>query len=189
MKVNYAIQNNNIHILVAELLEYRSCQDRIELQKQGSSALLSFHYKRPVQFYKDEFGKPYLLEEKDHMSISHSQEKIAIMISDKPCGVDLQYLDEKVYRVRHKFLSDEEMKNIDKGYALLMLTLCWSVKEAVYKYYGRKGLNYINDMQIRPFSWKESGTVHCELLNEEIVPVKYIYKDEYILAWTTSSGK
>lgn len=184
MKVEYLVKDGAKNILIAELQDYVNSQDRIALQKQSALDLIAHHYNRPVQFFKDEFGKPFLMDCDEHISISHSKDKIAIMIADRPCGLDLQYLDEKVFRVQHKFLSEAELSNIDKGYSLLMLTLGWSVKEAVYKYYGRKQLNYIRDMQIQPYMWQESGCVDCVLRGEEWIKVAYIYKDEYILAWT-----
>lgn len=97
--------------------------------------------------------KPYLENEAYHFSISHCGEYAAAIVSKtKRVGVDIEMTTEKVERIKHKFLSEEERKNINNlppmvngqkfggGEGMFtgikQLTLLWSCKEAVFKWYG-----------------------------------------------------
>jgi 4'-phosphopantetheinyl transferase EntD len=105
--------------------------------------------------------KPYLENEAYHFSISHCGDYAAAIVSKiKRVGVDIEIATEKVERIRYKFLSGEEMtignghwgldidelligkeqatiENTQKGNdAIIPLTIFWSCKEAVFKWYG-----------------------------------------------------
>lgn len=100
--------------------------------------------------------KPFLPPaENRHFSISHSFPYIAAAISrTKNIGVDIQIFRDKIIRLQHKFLSEKEQEHFhnDTG----KLTLAWSVKEAVFKWYGVGELDFIGHMPIRQVNWEEN---------------------------------
>src|SRR6201991_3179382 len=62
----------------------------------------------------DEHGKPYLVNLPYHISLSHSFDYAAVMISrSRPVGIDIEKIEEKVERIAHKFMQPEEMAFID----------------------------------------------------------------------------
>ncbi len=59
----------------------------------------------------DDHGKPYLVNFDYEISLSHSYDYAAVMISkDKKVGVDIELMKEKIDLIKHKFLSVEELK-------------------------------------------------------------------------------
>ena len=90
--------------------------------------------------------KPFLEDEAYHFSISHCGDYAAAIVSQKRrVGVDIEIVTDKVARIKHKFLSEEEMSvgntrwTTGKELASIFhpqLTLLWSCKEAVFKWYG-----------------------------------------------------
>jgi phosphopantetheinyl transferase len=83
--------------------------------------------------------KPYLENEAYHFSISHCGEYAAAMVSKtKRVGIDIEMATDKVYRIKHKFLTIEELSTINHQLTteIKQLTLLWSCKEAVFKWYG-----------------------------------------------------
>lgn len=91
----------------------------------------------------DEFGKPLLKGSHKHISVSHSELWCAAMISDRPCGVDVQVYNDTVNRISKRFLTelDEDIarKNQNPMHELHML---WGAKECIYKAYGKRKLGF-----------------------------------------------
>ena len=61
---------------------------------------------------KDDNGKPYLINSKYHMSISHKFPYVTSILDNKACGVDIERIDNKVRKIKSKFLTENEEKKI-----------------------------------------------------------------------------
>lgn len=95
----------------------------------------------------DEHDKPRLPENRYYFSISHSYPYVAAVLSDREeCGIDLQVWKGNMPDIAHMFLSEAEQA-LCQGDARLM-TLAWSAKEAVYKWNGRRGADFIQHLPI-----------------------------------------
>jgi phosphopantetheinyl transferase len=112
--------------------------------------------------------KPYLEDEAYHFSISHCSDFAAVIASkDKRVGVDIEMVSEKIGRIRHKFVSDEEEGVVHGPWSMvdsqstsqpfhlsttqltLSSTLIWSCKEAAFKWYGWGGVDFREHMKIK----------------------------------------
>ena len=81
-------------------------------------------------------GKPILTHPKYFLSISHSKDFVAVIISpNKNVGVDIEKIRDNIGALKDKFLSSKELKTIDTS-DNLMLHLHWGAKEATYKIYS-----------------------------------------------------
>lgn len=136
----------------------------------------------------DEHGKPHFVQGKAHLSISHSRESIAVsMHASKPHGIDLQYLTSKIKRIKHKYLRDEELVNIDLE-STEELSIYWSMKEALFKLYGKKDIFLKENIRISNLIKKD----HTYLAKGEIIGVPQeisvnmegIVLKDYVLAYT-----
>jgi phosphopantetheinyl transferase (holo-ACP synthase) len=58
------------------------------------------------------------------------------MLSQKNAGLDVQVFNEKLKKIQNKFTTLEELQQIKAPSELAALSLTWSIKEAVFKYYG-----------------------------------------------------
>lgn len=127
--------------------------------------------------------KPYLEGEAFHFSISHCGNYAAAIVSTKNrVGVDIEVPHDKIERIKHKFLSAEEeliMMNAhhDPHHAL---TQAWSIKEALFKWYGLGAVDFKEDMQILNIKKKgDTFLADCifgKELNKKIV-VESIFVD------------
>lgn len=80
----------------------------------------------------DEHGKPYLVNMPYQMSLSHSFDYAAVMLSkSKAVGIDIELVSKKVERIAHKFLSKRELDMIEPEHKIEQLYICWCAKEAV----------------------------------------------------------
>ena len=99
---------------------------------------------------KDEFGKPHLLDTNLKISLSHTQNLVAVALQPSlAVGLDIEIPSEKLRTVAHKFLNDSERTHANNR--LEYLCVYWACKEAVYKYYGKKALSFKNHIAIKPF--------------------------------------
>ena len=106
----------------------------------------------------DEHGKPYLVNSDTAISFSHSYDYAVVMISrDKKVGIDIELIKHKIKSIRHKFLSDAELAQKQIGDNINGLYVSWCAKEAIYKWHGRKGLEFKQHIHIKPFKLKDEG--------------------------------
>jgi phosphopantetheinyl transferase len=111
----------------------------------------------------NEVGAPELDNGK-HISISHSKELIAVIISDKKTGLDIEEISEKSLRLASKFVSEKNLIKLNKEKA----TLIWCIKEAIYKWHQKGGVDFIKDIVIPEFFAKEHGTVTAYFRKKEL---------------------
>ena len=99
---------------------------------------------------KDEHDKPRLENDAFFFSISHSWPYIAAVVDPYyEAGIDIQTWHARIERIQHKFLSAEEQILFQNDPKLI--TLAWSAKEAVYKWNGKRGVEFIEDIPIDVF--------------------------------------
>jgi len=131
----------------------------------------------------DELGKPHL-DNGWFISISHSNEFVAIALNkDTHCGIDIEKITHKVERIKHKFLNPLDLQNVT---LLEHLTLYWGAKEALYKYYGKKEVLFIENLFINNFSeYNSSFNGKIELTNfQKELPMTWEKIEDYILVYT-----
>lgn len=109
-------------------------------------------------FY-DETGKPNLLDGK-HISITHSFEFSAIIVSEKVAGIDLEMQREKIITIAEKFIDTEfdflpKEKNQD---FIQKSTVIWGVKEAIFKIENQVGISFKDHISVFPFEMSEGKT-------------------------------
>lgn len=93
-----------------------------------------------------------------HISISHSKNLVAIIISDKKVGLDIEHISEKPLRLSPKFITDNSHQDLTKEKA----TLIWCCKEAVFKWHQKGSIDFKKDILISPFIMKEKGKIETD---------------------------
>ena len=109
----------------------------------------------------DEFGKPYFLDGK-YVSITHSHQFAAIIISDETVGIDMELQREKIIRIADKFVNEKELdrlKSFDVQDYVKKLTVKWGAKESIFKIRNEKGISFKDHIQVKPFEIGEKATI------------------------------
>jgi phosphopantetheinyl transferase len=132
--------------------------------------------------------KPFLQNGNYHFSISHCGNYVAAIVSKQNrVGVDVEIVTPKVEKLANKFLSLQEQSlltgvDFEKG-----CTLFWSVKEAVYKWYGLGGLDFKKDMPINLFTGNfNEGEVICNFKSQVLLNLHYLFFDDKCLVWVVT---
>lgn len=118
----------------------------------------------------DEHDKPRIEDNQYYFSISHSWPYVAAVISPYvECGIDIQCWHPKMEKLQNKFLSLEEQQFFHNDPKLI--TLAWSAKEAVYKWQGRRGIEFIDHLPIvnfEEFGENKNIIIYCQLTKNKM---------------------
>ena len=136
----------------------------------------------------DGIGAPYLTDGR-FISISHSKDKAAVVISSTPVGIDLEQYKHKIKLIAPRFLHSSENERSVEMDELVYLTQIWTAKEALYKLYKKPGLIFSNQIYIKPF--KKGSTSGEGLIIEKDKTSEYILYfrrfDTYYLTLATTN--
>ena len=135
----------------------------------------------------DAHGKPYLVNFPHRISLSHSYDYAAVMISEtRAVGIDIELVKPKIEALASKFLTDTERSFIDPDHAVAHLYSCWAAKEAVYKLQGKSGISFKEHIHLQPFAYAENGTLRALLQSKEdtaTLDVAFERFGSYVLAY------
>ena len=97
----------------------------------------------------DESGKPFINSDLN-ISISHSKCMAAIVFSEHNlAGIDIEHKQNKIIRIKNKFLNDSEKLENEYQYNVDNLTMMWTAKESIYKALGIKGVSFSDNIIIK----------------------------------------
>ena len=132
-----------------------------------------------IKIIKDDHGKPNLEDKTHHISISHSRDRVAVIRSDVPVGIDIQHEEEKIVRIHQKFIHPEEINRIDQNAIIPSYHIFWGAKESMYKAYGKRALDFRQHMHIYPFKYYQSNLELSGWVRKESVSQDYtIFTDK-----------
>jgi 4'-phosphopantetheinyl transferase len=130
---------------------------------------------------KDEYGKPYLVDNEWEMSLTHTSKYVAVALhKSQKIGVDLEKPSAKMWRIQKRLFSSEEIAAINND--LSTMSIYWSAKEALYKIYGKRGMDFMENMSLQQTTKGFIGNIKmpdCESIHQ-------VYSEkfkEYILVW------
>jgi hypothetical protein len=156
IKVN---DHSEIGILDLYVFKERLGNDiKRDIEKEGAKFLLEEMLEGAAEhLFYDEHGKPHLRDLGRFISISHSHDRLAMIINKvEHTGIDIELIREKVLNIRHKFLCDKELEDVRREEIEKHLVY-WAAKESLYKIHGRKKVDFRDNLFIFPFSYKEGG--------------------------------
>ena len=117
---------------------------------------------------KDEYGKPFVMNVPYHISLSHTKDYAAVIVSKKhEVGIDIETVHPRVEKVADKFLNTNERSTLNGHTSIKALTLCWSAKESIYKLYGKKSLGFKEHIHLEHPSSADEGSFMGYLAKDE----------------------
>lgn len=130
--------------------------------------------------------KPYLASKKYHFSVSHSGNYVATIASSVfHAGIDVERRTGKPLAIKSKYLTEQElMLKKDLLFTLEdFCTLLWTVKECVFKWYGRGEVDFKQHIQIRSIAVEDekySVVVFFTKVEKELKLNGLVFKDFYL---------
>ncbi len=118
-----------------------------------------------VELLFDVHGKPFISNFPLHLSLSHSPDYAAAIISrDFETGIDIEQPHRNIESLKNKFLSKTELAHIGEEERMKKLLIYWSAKEVMYKIYGKRKLEFREDMYVKPFLLNDRGDLNGILM-------------------------
>ena len=134
--------------------------------------------------------KPYLPDEQYHFSISHCGNYAAAIVSSiDRVGVDIELITNRVEKIKHKFLNAKELcfvSNHSVDQHIPLLTLLWSTKEAMFKWWGNGDVDFSEVLLIEEFQFGKTGIIPAFLKKDNLnipLQIHFQLKDGISLAW------
>ncbi|HLD53559.1 MAG TPA: 4'-phosphopantetheinyl transferase superfamily protein [Sediminibacterium sp.] len=136
--------------------------------------------------------KPYLPNEAYHFSISHCGDYAAAIVSStERVGVDVELVTHRVNKIRHKFLHVSELTNwnieaMEEQEKFRTLTLLWSAKEAMFKWWGRGDIDFSECMQVEAADLNSTGILKAFFRKDDFeanLQLHYRLTNELSLVW------
>jgi phosphopantetheinyl transferase len=119
--------------------------------------------------------------------MSHAGNQSAVMLSSKyNVGIDLEEMSDKIFAVAPRFLNQNEKNSIQTETARPHLYAYWCMKEALYKLYGKKGLDFSKNIFIHPFVFAMAGKCQAVIQKagyEKNFSVSYRSTEKFMLAY------
>lgn len=136
----------------------------------------------------DKYGKPYLKDLNYKISVTHTDYYAAAIISKtKKVGIDIEKISPRILKVKHKFLMNEELKFIEKKQNLEHLYIYWCSKEAMYKLYGKRNLDFRKNLYVKNFAISQNGKTKGIIKNdttEKSVELNFEFFDKHVLVYS-----
>lgn len=107
---------------------------------------------------KDIHGKPHLKNVAWEMSLSHSKSFVVVAVHpEKAIGIDIEVPNNKLRRIMPRLFSEAE--NIMVGEDIVKMSWFWSAKEALYKLYGKRGIDFKEHLFLKYSSTRFTGEI------------------------------
>ena len=123
---------------------------------------------KPYIINYSKHGKPFIKDTDWEISISHTKDFIALILSkDKKVGLDIEVLNDRIFKIEKKFLRDDEKEFINLNHYLEQLYIIWSTKETLYKIYEKGGLIFKENLKVHPFDYVSKGILQADIITKD----------------------
>lgn len=113
--------------------------------------------KTEIAYHKS--GKPFLKNCSLKITISHSAQLVAIIVSELDTGIDVENQYRKISHAAKRFLHKNEALLIEKSiYPQTARIIYWCAKEAIFKCAGFEGIKFSQQIIVAPFNINKKGS-------------------------------
>lgn len=172
--------------------EYRQYISKFPFKKRRqefltSRAMLKVITGAESEICHNEDGKPSIEGNSMKISISHTSGYLAILLhSNAIVGIDIEQKRDKIFRVKNRFLSEDELAHTNKQNEMDHLLLQWSAKESMFKMMNQRDIDFQTDLHIEPFELQDSGIFYgYETKTDQKIRFELYYRiyEEFVMVW------
>jgi len=159
--------------------------EKRKLEFLGIRVALKSLLGKEIKIQYDNEGKPHLLDGSYQISVSHTNNWIAVMAHPtQKVGIDIECPTDKIRNLYTRFLSVTEQKELSEGNDTRQLLLAWSAKEALYKIIGKEAIDFANQLRIFPFEVQSKGEMKAQHIpTQQLYQLYYQQNEKYTLVY------
>ena len=157
-------------------------------QKLAVRALINEMFEERMYLNHHDNGKPYLENCVTNISITHTENYVAVIIHDEEeVGIDVESLDRDFSAVEKKALSEDEIEDLDDEKKNEQLAIYWCAKEAIYKRMSQNRVDFAEQIEVVKFNLRKEGELEATFIHkdefEEEFDLEYLIFDRHVLVW------
>lgn len=132
---------------------------------------------RKISIGYNEVGAPVVDTPDTYISVAHGADCVAVAISDRRVGVDIERTDRDFGSVSSRYMTlAEQQLSADERWAAVV----WTAKEALYKLYGRRGVELREELQIESYN-ADTHQLKARMIGEAYATVDIEFRGEQIV--------
>lgn len=139
---------------------------------------------KPISYLSS--GKPYFPDASAFLSMTHTKGYAAVIVSKtREVGIDIERRSNRVARIAHKFVGENEEWQSDSTDRNTRLTMIWAAKEVAFKCMDKSDIDFIGHLKLR-FNANDKPALS---VREKRTPanrrfdIGYRVFDDFVLAW------
>ena len=157
-------------------------------QKLAVRALINEVFEEKMYLNHHDNGQPYLENCATNISITHTENYVAIIIHDEEeVGIDVESLERDFSAVEQKALSEDEIDDLEKDKRNEQLAIYWCAKEALFKRMALNRVVYSEQIEVEKFNVRKEGELEATFIHkdehEEEFELEYMIFDRHVLVW------
>lgn len=135
---------------------------------------------RGISISYNEVGAPEVDIPNTHISVAHGAGCVAVAISDQRVGIDIESRERDFARASSRYMSEHEAQLSTKEW---WPAAVWTAKEALYKLFGRRGVELRDDLKIVAYN-ADNKQITAQLPDNIMAIVDIELYDESIIVAT-----
>ena len=159
-------------------------------QKLAVRALINELFEEKMYLNHHDNGKPYLENCATNISITHTENYVAIIThEEEEVGIDIESLERDFSAVEKKALSEDEIDDLEDNDTNKneQLAIYWCAKEAIFKRMSQNRVVYAEQIEVEKFRPKGEGELEATFIHkdehEEEFDLEYMMFDRHVLVW------
>ena len=158
-------------------------------QKLAVRALINEVFEEKMYLNHHDNGKPYLENCATNISITHTDNYVAIIIhEEEEVGIDIESLERDFSAVEKKALSEDEIDDLeDSSRKNEQLAIYWCAKEAIFKRMSQNRVIFAEQIEVEKFRPKGEGELEATFIHkdehEEEFDLEYMMFDRHVMVW------
>ncbi len=190
-EISETVEELSSQLSLETLSDEKFCRITTENRKKewlAARALLKniLEEEKTVSYYPS--GKPFFADNTFKISISHTKNQVAVLLHPtQETGIDIEYISDRAFRLKERFLHTEELFFLDKKNEELTALLCWSAKETMFKVMDDAGIDFSEQFRIQPFELSTQGTLSAKetkTQKQQVFDIQYQVFDNFVLTYT-----
>jgi phosphopantetheine--protein transferase-like protein len=159
-------------------------------QKLAVRALINELFEEKMYLNHHDNGKPYLENCATNISITHTDNYVAIIThEEEEVGIDIESLERDFSAVEKKALSEDEIDDLEDSRSKKneQLAIYWCAKEAIFKRMSQNRVVFAEQIEVEKFRPKGEGELEATFIHkdehEEEFDLEYMMFDRHVLVW------
>ena len=173
-EINESLDEIKRHFKNQELHNFKSRKRQLEFL---CTRLLLKEINPELKIEYNKFGAPEL-NNHNYVSISHTNKLACTIISNDKTGIDVELISGKAFKIRNRFLSKKDNVELNNK----EVTLAWSAKECMFKWFQKGDINFKKDIEIRSIKYAPKQEIDVKFRDSSYV-LKFMEIQNHFLVY------